>query len=119
MPNALEDAPQELKPHVNEQMQPQTQPLAPASPTPPPEPTDLEKFLQSNTYKFFQSDAYQKLKDLFAGMSAALKDGSGWDNGKAPMKCTIYRALPSLRFIREQAPSYTLLIFNFATALGT
>ncbi|MGF7157632.1 hypothetical protein [Bartonella heixiaziensis] len=79
MPNALEDAPQELKPHVNEQMQPQTQPLAPASPTPPPEPTDLDKFLQSNTYKFFQSDAYQKLKDLFAGMSSAPTDGSGWD----------------------------------------
>ncbi|WP_375636718.1 MULTISPECIES: hypothetical protein [unclassified Bartonella] len=79
MPNALEDAPQELKPHVNEQMQPQTQPLAPATPTPPPEPTDLDKFLQSNTYKFFQSDAYQKLKDLFAGMAAAPTDGSGWD----------------------------------------
>ncbi|WP_208439782.1 hypothetical protein, partial [Bartonella grahamii] len=75
MPNALESTPQELKPHVNEQ----TQPLAPASPTPPPEPTDLDKFLQSNTYKFFQSDAYQKLKDLFAGMAAAPTDGSGWD----------------------------------------
>ncbi|WP_375631665.1 MULTISPECIES: hypothetical protein [unclassified Bartonella] len=75
MPNALESTPQELKPHVNEQ----TQPLAPASPTPPSEPTDAEKFLQSNTYKFFQSDAYQKLKDLFAGMAAAPTDGSGWD----------------------------------------
>ncbi|WP_375620467.1 hypothetical protein [Bartonella sp. TS25HLJMH] len=75
MPNALESTPQELKLHVNEQ----TQPLAPASPTPTPEPTDAEKFLQSNTYKFFQSDAYQKLKDLFAGMSAAPTDGSGWD----------------------------------------
>ncbi|USP03340.1 hypothetical protein [Bartonella taylorii] len=75
MPNALESTPQELKPYVNEQMQP----LAPASPTPPPEPTDAEKFLQSNTYKFFQSDAYQKLKDLFAGMSAAPSGGSGWD----------------------------------------
>ncbi|WP_208438805.1 hypothetical protein, partial [Bartonella grahamii] len=40
---------------------------------------DAEKFLQSNTYKFFQSDAYQKLKDLFAGMAAAPTDGSGWD----------------------------------------
>ncbi|MET3590386.1 hypothetical protein ABID23_001494 [Bartonella silvatica] len=75
MPNALESTPQELKPHVSEQ----TQPLAPASPTPPPELTDAEKFLQSNTYKFFQSDAYQKLKDLFAGMAAAPTDGSGWD----------------------------------------
>ncbi|WP_375660253.1 hypothetical protein [Bartonella sp. CL74QHWL] len=75
MPNALESTPQELKPHVNEQ----TQPLAPASPTPTPELTDAEKFLQSNTYKFFQSDAYQKLKDLFAGMAAAPTDGSGWD----------------------------------------
>ncbi|WP_375694559.1 hypothetical protein [Bartonella sp. AC158YNML] len=75
MPNALESTPQELKPHVNEQ----TQPLAPASPTPTPELTDAEKFLQSNTYKFFQSDAYQKLKDLFAGMAAAATDGSGWD----------------------------------------
>ncbi|EJF77308.1 hypothetical protein [Bartonella birtlesii] len=75
MPNALESTPQELKPHVNEQ----TQPLAPASPTPPPEPTDAEKFLQSNTYKFFQSDAYQKLQDLFAGMAAAPSGGSGWD----------------------------------------
>uniref|UniRef100_UPI0035D00EB1 hypothetical protein n=1 Tax=Bartonella sp. CM100XJJH TaxID=3243543 RepID=UPI0035D00EB1 len=50
-----------------------------ASPTPTPELTDAEKFLQSNTYKFFQSDAYQKLKDLFAGMAAAPTDGSGWD----------------------------------------
>ncbi|WP_273788673.1 hypothetical protein [Bartonella grahamii] len=75
MPNALESTPQELKPHVNEQ----TQPLAPASPTPTPELTDAEKFLQSNTYKFFQSDAYQKLKDLFAGMAAAPSGGSGWD----------------------------------------
>ncbi|WP_375647796.1 hypothetical protein [Bartonella sp. CR84HXZ] len=75
MPNALESTPQELKPHVNEQ----TQPLAPASPTPTSELTDAEKFLQSNTYKFFQSDAYQKLKDLFAGMAAAPTDGSGWD----------------------------------------
>ncbi|WP_375654016.1 hypothetical protein [Bartonella sp. OD88NMGDW] len=75
MPNALESTPQELKLHVNEQ----TQPLAPASPTPTPELTDAEKFLQSNTYKFFQSDAYQKLKDLFAGMAAAPTDGSGWD----------------------------------------
>ncbi|WP_375630380.1 hypothetical protein [Bartonella sp. AP150HLJHH] len=75
MPNALESTPQELKPHVNEQ----TQPLAPASPTPTPELTDAEKFLQSNTYKFFQSDAYQKLKDLFAGMAESSSDGSGWD----------------------------------------
>ncbi|WP_375616975.1 hypothetical protein [Bartonella sp. AP58NXGY] len=41
--------------------------------------TDLDKFLQSNTYKFFQSDAYQKLKDLFAGMAESSSDGSGWD----------------------------------------
>ncbi|WP_273719399.1 MULTISPECIES: hypothetical protein [Bartonella] len=75
MPNALEASPQELKTHVNEQMQP----LAPASPTPPSEPTDLDKFLQSNSYKFFQSDAYQKLKDLFAGMAESSSDGSGWD----------------------------------------
>ncbi|WP_375678725.1 MULTISPECIES: hypothetical protein [unclassified Bartonella] len=75
MPNALESTPQELKPYVNEQ----TQPLAPASPTPTPELTDAEKFLQSNTYKFFQSDAYQKLKDLFAGMAESSSDGSGWD----------------------------------------
>ncbi|WP_375693337.1 MULTISPECIES: hypothetical protein [unclassified Bartonella] len=75
MPNALESTPQELKPHINEQ----TQPLAPASPTPTPELTDAEKFLQSNTYKFFQSDAYQKLKDLFAGMAESSSDGSGWD----------------------------------------
>ncbi|MBX4335687.1 hypothetical protein [Bartonella raoultii] len=80
--NALEEIPtpeetsQDLKHHVDV---PQAQPLAPTSQTPPPEPTDLEKFLQSNTYKFFQSDAYQKLKDLFAGMSAAPSGGSGWD----------------------------------------
>ncbi len=76
MPNALEDAPQELKPKVDV---PQAQPLEPVAQTPPSEPTDLEKFAQSNSYKFFQSDAYQKLKDLFAGMSAAPSDGSGWD----------------------------------------
>ncbi|WP_208442336.1 hypothetical protein [Bartonella raoultii] len=76
MPNALEDDPQDLKPKVDV---PQAQPLAPTSQTPPSEPTDLDKFLQSNTYKFFQSDAYQKLKDLFAGMSAAPSGGSGWD----------------------------------------
>ncbi|CAK01473.1 hypothetical protein [Bartonella tribocorum] len=75
MPNALEEAPEDLKTHVNEQMQS----LAPASQTPPREPTDAEKFLQSNTYKFFQSDAYQKLKDLFAGMAESSSDGSGWD----------------------------------------
>ncbi|WP_246257628.1 hypothetical protein [Bartonella gabonensis] len=76
IPNVLEEAPQEFKPKVDV---PQTQPLAPASQTPPSEPTDLEKFLQSNTYKFFQSDAYKKLQDLFAGMSAAPSGGSGWD----------------------------------------
>lgn len=74
--NALEVAPQELKPKVDVA---QAQPLAPVSQTPLPAQTDLEKFLQSNTYKFFQSDAYQKLKDLFAGMSAAPSGGSGWD----------------------------------------
>ncbi|GAA5112426.1 hypothetical protein [Bartonella jaculi] len=76
MPNAMEDNLQELKPKVDV---PQAQPLASTSQTPPSEPTDLDKFLQSNTYKFFQSDAYQKLKDLFAGMSAAPSGGSGWD----------------------------------------
>ncbi|WP_330168178.1 hypothetical protein [Bartonella grahamii] len=79
LPNAQEATPQELKPYINEQIQPQTQPLATASQAPPPEPTDLDKFLQSNTYKFFQSDAYKKLQDLFAGMSAAPSGGSGWD----------------------------------------
>ncbi|QEE08712.1 oligopeptide abc transporter, periplasmic oligopeptide-binding protein OppA [Bartonella kosoyi] len=74
--NALEEAPEDLKPKVDV---PQAQPLAPASQTPPREPTDAEKFLQSNTYKFFQSDAYQKLQDLFAGMAASSSDGSGWD----------------------------------------
>lgn len=69
-------SPEDLKPKVDV---PQAQPLAPASQTPPREPTDAEKFLQSNTYKFFQSDAYQKLKDLFAGMANASSDGSGWD----------------------------------------
>lgn len=76
MPNALEESPENLKPKVDV---PQAQPLAPASQTPPREPTDAEKFLQSNTYKFFQSDAYQKLKDLFAGMAESSSDGSGWD----------------------------------------
>ncbi|WP_208438721.1 hypothetical protein [Bartonella grahamii] len=76
MPNALEKSLQELTPKVDV---PQTQPLPPTSQTPPSEPTDLEKFLQSNTYKFFQSDAYKKLQDLFAGMSAAPSGGSGWD----------------------------------------
>ncbi|MET3590492.1 hypothetical protein ABID23_001608 [Bartonella silvatica] len=76
MPNALEEAPEDLKPKVDV---PQAQPLETSSQTPPREPTDAEKFLQSNTYKFFQSDAYQKLKDLFAGMAAAPTDGSGWD----------------------------------------
>ncbi|WP_051018481.1 hypothetical protein [Bartonella queenslandensis] len=76
MPNVLEEAPEDLKPKVDI---PQTQPLETSSQTPPSEPTDLDKFLQSNTYKFFQSDAYQKLKDLFAGMAAAPSDGSGWD----------------------------------------
>ncbi|UNF46058.1 hypothetical protein MNL06_02920 [Bartonella krasnovii] len=76
IPEALEDNLQELKPKVDV---PQAQPLVSTSQTPPSEPTDLDKFLQSNTYKFFQSDAYQKLKDLFAGMSAAPSGGSGWD----------------------------------------
>ncbi|WP_254493139.1 hypothetical protein [Bartonella sp. B1099] len=76
MPNPLEESLQELTPKVDV---PQTQPLPPTSQTPPSEPTDLEKFLQSNTYKFFQSDAYKKLQDLFAGMSAAPSGGSGWD----------------------------------------
>ncbi|WP_273789944.1 hypothetical protein [Bartonella sp. ML70XJBT] len=76
LPEALEDNLQELKPKVDV---PQAQPLVSTAQTPPSEPTDLDKFLQSNTYKFFQSDAYQKLKDLFAGMSAAPSDGSGWD----------------------------------------
>ncbi|WP_139413121.1 hypothetical protein [Bartonella mastomydis] len=76
MPNPLEESLQELTPKVDV---PQTQPLPPTSQTPPSEPTDLEKFLQSNSYKFFQSDAYKKLQDLFAGMSAAPSGGSGWD----------------------------------------
>ncbi|WP_375703877.1 hypothetical protein [Bartonella sp. AD13SXNS] len=76
MPNALEEAPEDLKPKVDV---PQAQPLETSSQTPPREPTDVEKFLQSNTYKFFQSDAYQKLKDLFAGMAESSSDGSGWD----------------------------------------
>lgn len=67
--------PQDLKPHINEQMQP----LETAPQAPPRELTDAEKFLQSNTYKFFQSDAYQKLKDIFAGMAESSSDGSGWD----------------------------------------
>lgn len=76
MPNPLEESLQELTPKVEV---PQTQPLPPTSQTPPSEPTDLEKFLQSKPYKFFQSDAYKKLQDLFAGMSAAPSGGSGWD----------------------------------------
>ncbi|WP_273721710.1 MULTISPECIES: hypothetical protein [unclassified Bartonella] len=68
---------QDLKPHINEPMQ--AGPVDTASQTPPRAPTDLEKFLQSNTYQFFQSDAYKKLQDLFAGMAAAPSGGSGWD----------------------------------------
>lgn len=85
MPDAMEEDPENFKSKVDvPQTQPftaesQTQPLTAAPQTPPREPTDVEKFLQSNTYKFFQSDAYQKLKDLFAGMAASSSDGSGWD----------------------------------------
>ncbi|WP_273760852.1 hypothetical protein [Bartonella sp. ML70XJBT.G] len=77
MPNAQAFEAQGLKPHINEPMQ--ARPVDTAAQTPPPAPTDLEKFLQSNTYKFFQSDAYKKLQDLFAGMAAAPSGGSGWD----------------------------------------
>ncbi|WP_019224591.1 hypothetical protein [Bartonella rattimassiliensis] len=76
MPDAMEEDVENFKPKVDV---PQTQPFTAEFQTPPREPTDVEKFLQSNTYKFFQSDAYQKLKDLFAGMAASSSDGSGWD----------------------------------------
>uniref|UniRef100_UPI00235DD0D6 hypothetical protein n=1 Tax=Bartonella sp. ML70XJBT.G TaxID=3019093 RepID=UPI00235DD0D6 len=77
MPNVQAFEAQDLKPHINEPMQ--ARPVDTAAQTPPSAPTDLEKFLQSNTYKFFQSDAYKKLQDLFAGMAAAPSGGSGWD----------------------------------------
>ncbi|WP_019223674.1 hypothetical protein [Bartonella rattaustraliani] len=40
---------------------------------------DLEKYQQSNTHKFFQSDAYKKLGALLYGMSQTPSGGSGWD----------------------------------------
>ncbi|UNE54975.1 hypothetical protein [Bartonella machadoae] len=77
LPNALMLDQQMLTPKVDDASQNGLSEIT--SPTPPPEPTDLDKFLQSDTYKFFQSDPYQKLQDLFAGMAAAPSGGSGWD----------------------------------------